>query len=231
MSRQLSPPFFIRIVFAHMQTLWLVRHANRQDFADPDWAATADHPHDPGLSDDGVEQAKRLAHRTTDLYIDRILASPFLRAVETAHHAADALEKPLFLEPGLGEWFNDDWFADPPETRSAPVLANHFPRIDRSHPTCRTPTYPESRHQALARLGATGQCLADQYEGETLLVVGHGITVQGILHGLIGSDVPDSGCPLASLTKVVGTDDDWSITFRNDTSHLENGARAADQLV
>jgi broad specificity phosphatase PhoE len=214
-----------------MTTLWLARHANRQDFADPDWRASADRPHDPGLSDDGVEQAKRLARRTTDLGIDRILASPFLRAVETAHHAADALETPLFLEPGLGEWLNTDWFEEPPETRSASTLTERFPRTSPDHSTCRTPTYPESRHRALARLGATGQCLADRYEGETLLVVGHGITVQGVLHGLIGSDVPDPGCPLASLTKVSGAGDDWSIHLRNDTSHLENGARAAERLV
>lgn len=216
-----------------MQTLWLARHANRQDFADPDWADTAERPHDPGLSSDGVRQAQQLGRRVAALGVDRILSSPFLRAVETAHHVAATTDDPIVLEPGLGEWLNDDWFAAAPETLAPATLAARFDRVDPQRPAapCRQPTYPESKHRALARLGATGQCLADRYAGETLLLVGHGITVMGVLHGLVEGPVPDPGCPLASLTKVVKRDGTWTIALRNDTSHLENGTRAADRLV
>jgi hypothetical protein len=55
--------------------------------------------------------------------------------------------------------------------------------------------------------------------------------VLGVLHGLVGEDVPDPGCPLASLTKVEHRNGTWTVALRNDTSHLENGARAADRLV
>jgi broad specificity phosphatase PhoE len=214
-----------------MRTLWLARHANRQDFADPDWHKTAERPHDPGLAPDGVEQARRLARRVTQLDVDRILASPFLRAVQTAHPAADALDQPLYLEPGLGEWQNDDWFDAPAETLSPAVLSDHFEHVRTTHEPCRTPSYPESRHASLARIGAAGRCLVDRFPEETLLLVGHGMTVLGVLHGLIGENVPDPGCPLASLTKVVRRNGTWTIRTRNDTSHLENGTRAADRLV
>lgn len=215
-----------------MRALWMARHANRQDFADPDWIETADRPHDPGLSPDGVAQARQLGRRVAQLGVDRIISSPFLRAVETALHAAEAVDEQVLLEPGLGEWLNADWFERPPNTRSPTALASHFDRVVPTQPQgpCRAPSYPESRPQALARLGATGKCLVNRYDA-TLLLVGHGITVQGVLQGLIGEDVPDSGCPLASLTKIVGGSDTWSIELRNDTSHLENGARAADRLV
>lgn len=214
-----------------MTTLWLARHANREDFADPDWTASADRPHDPGLSDDGVKQAKQLGRRATDLGVDRIFTSPFLRAVETAHPVAETTDEALCLEPGLGEWLNDDWFEAAPNTRSRSILAERFPRITPDHSPCRESSYPESKHHALARIGATAECLVEKHTGETLLLVGHGITVQGILHSLVASNLPDPGCPLASLTKVSGSNDNWSITLRNDTSHLENGARAAGQLV
>ncbi len=216
-----------------MQTLWLARHANRQDFVDPDWADTADRPHDPGLSPDGVQQAQKLGRRVSALGVDRILSSPFLRAVETAHHVANTTDDPVLLEPGLGEWLNDDWFATAPDTLTPATLTSQFEHVDPDHPAgpCRRPTYPESRHRALARLGATGQCLADRHPDETLLLVGHGITVQGVLHGLVEGDVPDPGCPLASLTKVEKRNGAWTIALRNDTSHLENGARAADRLA
>jgi broad specificity phosphatase PhoE len=214
-----------------MPTIWIARHGNRQDFADPDWHKTADRPHDPGLSPDGVEQARQLARRVAQLGVDRILSSPFLRAVQTASPAAEALDQPLYLEPGLGEWQNDDWFDAPAETLPPSVLADRFDPVRPGHDPCRTPDYPESRHESLARIGATGRCLADRFSDETLLLVGHGMTVLGVLHGLIGSDVPDPGCPLASLTEVVRQDGSWHIRTRNDTTHLENGRRAADRLA
>lgn len=214
-----------------MQTIWLARHANRQDFANPDWAKTADRPHDPGLAPDGVEQARKLARRVDALDVDRILSSPFLRAVETACPVAEAIDEPVYLEPGLGEWQNADWFDTLAETLPPSDLTDRCEHIRRSHDPCREPTFPESRHESIARLGATGQCLAERYEDETLLLVGHGMTVLGVLHGLIGSDVPDPGCPLASLTRVVQQDGEWKIRTRNDTSHLENGTRAADRLA
>lgn len=216
---------------AHMAPIWLARHANRQDFADPAWAETADRPHDPGLAPDGVQQARQLARRVEQLDVDRILSSPFLRAVETASPVAEALDTPVFLEPGLGEWLNPDWFDSAPEILSPSTLTERFPRVTLDHAPCREPTFPESRHESLARLGATGQCLAQRFPDETLLLVGHGMTVLGVLHGLIGSDVPDPGCPLASLTEVVRRNGKWTIRTRNDTSHLENGSRAADRLA
>lgn len=214
-----------------MQTIWLARHANRQDFVDPDWTKTADRPHDPGLSTDGVQQARKLGRRIGTLDIDRILSSPFLRAVQTACPGAEALDQPVHLEPGLGEWQNPDWFDTKAETLAPSTLAERFAPVAHDHEPCRTPTYPESRHASLARIGATGQCLAERYSDETLLLVGHGMTVLGVLHGLIGQDVPDPGCPLASLTRVVRRDGTWHIRTRNDTSHLENGNRAANRLA
>jgi broad specificity phosphatase PhoE len=167
------------------------------------------------------------------LDVDRIVSSPFLRAVETAQHIADATDDSLHLEPGLGEWFNEEWFEGAPDTLSPRTLATQFERVapQPASAPCRQPTYPETKHQALARLGATGQCLVDRHDGDTLLLVGHGITVQGVLHGLVGAEVPDPGCPLASLTKVIRKNNTWSIALRNDTSHLENGSHAAERLV
>jgi broad specificity phosphatase PhoE len=214
-----------------MHTIWLARHANRQDFADPDWAATADRPHDPGLAPDGVEQANKLARRVEELGVDRVLSSPFLRAVQTATPVAEAIDEPVYLEPGLGEWQNPDWFDAMADTLPPSTLADRFDSVTLAHTSCREPSFPESRHESLARLGATGRCLAERYEEETLLLVGHGMTVLGVLHGLIGSDVPDPGCPLASLTRVVHQEGEWRIRTRNDTRHLENGSRAADRLA
>jgi len=210
------------------RTLWIVRHANRQDFVDPEWHETADRPHDPGLSPDGVEQAQRLAQRLTAASIQRVIASPFLRTVETAQAIAEALDQPFALEPGLGEWLNPEWFDDPPETLPADTLADRFGRLERGHAPCHTPSFPESRDAMFERIGATARCLVDRHGGE-LLLVGHGATVQGVLLGLVGDDVPDAGCPLASVTKLVHSNGQWAIATRNDTAHLDR-ADAADRF-
>ena len=35
-----------------------------------------------------------------------IFASPFLRAVETADHIAEVLDRPVLIERGASEWLN-----------------------------------------------------------------------------------------------------------------------------
>ena len=212
-------------------TLWIARHANRQDFADPEWHETADRPHDPGLSSDGVAQAQKLAQRLAQTDARQIVASPFLRTVQTAHAVAEAIDASLWLEPGLGEWLNPDWFADSPAIRPPETLADRFERVDLSHAPCLTPSFPETRDAMFNRIGKAARCLVRRYDdADDLLLVGHGATVQGVLLGLAEDDVPDTGCPLASVTKLVRRNDGaWQIALRNDTAHLDT-AEAADRF-
>jgi len=196
---------------------------------DPDWRETAERPHDPGLSPDGVDQVHRLGTRVKTLDVDRIVASPFLRTVHTAHVVASKVDEPVYLEPGLGEWVNADWFDALPEPLSMEALQAQFGQVRNGHVPCATPSYPETKSDALARIGEAARCLVEQYAGETLLLVGHGITVQGVLLGLV-EDVPDTGVPLASLTHLTQSGDGWEIAARNDTTHLSDGATATDRM-
>lgn len=210
-------------------TLWLARHANREDFVDPDWAKTAERPHDPGLSDDGIAQARKLARRLAEASITHVYASPFLRTVHTAHVAARALDRPLVLEPGLAEWMNPSWFDAPPDLLAPEVLSARFPAVRPATSPCARPTFPESKAEAFARAGAAARCLAERHaEGDAVLLVGHGASVYGALRGLV-NDAADTGCPLASVTKLVRKQDEWHIALRNDTSHLDQFA-AADRF-
>ena len=67
--------------------LLLIRHAL------PERVENADGPADPGLTEVGHEQARRLGDWLKDEHIDHVAASPKLRAVETA--------RPLAAERGL----------------------------------------------------------------------------------------------------------------------------------
>lgn len=215
-----------------MCTLWIARHGNRQDFVDPDWAARAERPHDPGLSPDGVAQAQQLGNRLADerASIDRVIASPFLRTIQTAHHVAEQTDHPIHLEPGLSEWRNPHWYSEAPTLLPPKVIQETFARVRFDHDVCGEATYPETREAALERIAIAGRCLANRYADESLLLVGHGITVWGLLRGFLG-DVEDTGCPLASLTQLVYDDGQWHLRRRNDVSHLEEGAKGAGQFA
>ena len=209
-----------------MSVLWLTRHGNREDFVDPAWVDTAERPHDPGLSPDGVEQAKRVGERLRGAGIARIFASPFLRTVETAHHIAEAIEAPIFLEPGIGEILYSDWFEGPPEALSFSVLKRRFPRLRDDHEPLVIPHYPETIEEAFRRSVEAAERLSAA-NPEPILIVGHGASVTGIVRGL-APKIETVDCALCSLFKLVRAKE-WHLELCGDVSHLEE-ALAADRF-
>ncbi len=207
------------------RTIWLARHGNRQDFVDADWAETAEQPYDPGLSEDGLEQAQRLARRLAETGIDRIVASPFLRTLETAHAVAEALDRFVLLEPGLSEWLNAEWFEERPALLDPAALAARFERVDPSYRPCLTPSFPETHAAMLERTARAVRCVVSRSSGaRELLLVGHSATLEGAFLALVGKDAKYEGCPLAGLTKLVRDGDAWQIVLQNDTAHLDSAA-------
>ena len=200
------------------RTLWLARHGNREDFVDDNWRDTAERPDDPGLSPDGLEQAEQLAERLKNIPIDTIFASPYLRTVQTAQTIAEKLDKRVFLEPGLGEKLSETYFSGEPEILSRERLAEDFPNVELGHEPLLHPVFPEDDEANVSRMGEAAELIVEKYEG-TLLFVGHGATVSGVVQALTG-DKGDAA-PLCSLTKLVKEGEHWQLAFSNDVSHLD----------
>ena len=200
------------------RTLWLARHGNREDFVDDTWRDTAERPDDPGLSPDGLEQAKRLAERLKDIPIDTIFASPYLRTVQTAQLIAEALGRRVFLEPGLGEKLSETYFSGEPEILSLERLSEDFRNVELGHEPLLHPVFPEDDEANVSRMGEAAELIVEKYEG-TLLFVGHGATVSGVVQALTGSQ--EDAAPLCSLTKLVKEGERWRLDFSNDVSHLD----------
>jgi broad specificity phosphatase PhoE len=199
------------------RTCWLLRHGERQDQADPAWAETAANPHDPGLTEWGHEQADRAGRRLREEGVGAVYASPFTRAVETAVAVAAHLDLPVFVEDGLCEHLNPDWFPHAPRAPRPGEHARRHDRVDASHDSVLVPGYPESGEAAAARAAETARRLLAA-DDRTLLLVGHGLTVGGVADGLTGEGVE---APLAGLTRLVETDGDWRVALAADTSHYE----------
>lgn len=201
-------------------TLYLARHGNRLDFVYPEWFNTAKRKYDPPLSEDGKIQARQLAQRLKSEKIDQIIASPFLRTIETAHIIAESLDLSVKLEAGLGEWHNPDWMSYPPETHPRKELENTYARIDWAYSSQIFPVYPENESQVLTRMKNIGQLLVNSHSGR-LLLVGHSITILGIIQGLVNENI-QINTPLCSLTKIVYQGHHWQLDLMGDTSFLMN---------
>src|SRR5688572_25376183 len=127
-----------------MRRIFLARHGNRQDFVDPTWPDSAEEPYDPPLSSDGVEQARRLGRRLAGEGIAAIVASPFLRTIQTAHHANEALGVQISIEPGFGEWLEATSFTRMPRLRTLEQMRAHYPALADGYAASVVLRYPES---------------------------------------------------------------------------------------
>ncbi len=207
------------------ETVYIVRHGQRQDSVDPDWESHADRVHDPGLTDHGKWEAWRVGRRFADAghQFAGIYASPFFRTVQTADEICRELEAPFRLEAGLGEHLNPDWFDRDPERLPPETLAEWFSPLRLDHDSLVTPQFPETGLEAEKRAGRAARALVAAHDGDgegPLLFVGHGLTVGGVTRGLVGTtDGVDA--PLCGVTKISRSDgDDWTLEWSGDVSHL-----------
>ncbi|XP_038882210.1 uncharacterized protein LOC120073431 [Benincasa hispida] len=77
------------------QNVVVLRHADRLDFSDQSWAATAARPWDPPLMEEGLVRAfnmGRVIMNDLGSSIHRIFVSPFLRCLQTAAQAVAAVD-------------------------------------------------------------------------------------------------------------------------------------------
>jgi broad specificity phosphatase PhoE len=210
------------------RSLYLVRHGERLDALDKNWYSSDDNKYDPPLSETGFEQAQRLAERLKQEAIDYIFVSPYLRALQTAHPIAEALDLPLYVENGVGEWLGRSMIPHEPKITAPYQRREDFPQLDFSHNPRVIPHWPETVTQCFERLNTAVGQLFDAYKGN-ILIVGHGRTVTGIAHMLTGKPESHFKYNLASVTKLDYEDEQWAIRLNADTVHLE--AETVPQFV
>jgi broad specificity phosphatase PhoE len=192
-----------------MQTLWLVRHAHRLDFIQPEWFDTAIYPYDPPLSTQGCDRASSLATELSGVQIDRIYTSPFLRTIQTADPLARLLQLPMQLEWGLCEWLCQDWTSGFPETTPVENLLRFHPNIDVTYKSLVIPCYPETFEELDARISTIAHKLM-QGNCQNILAIAHKGSVLGIAAALTGNDDWKTyDLPCGGMIKLVGTDERW----------------------
>lgn len=201
--------------------LYVVRHGQRRDSVDPDWEAVADRVHDPPLTELGRWAAWRVGRRFADAGVsfDAVYASPFLRTAETADEICRELGTTFELEQGLGEYRNPEWFDDDPETLADDVLDERFGTLRLGRASHVVPAFPETHEESVTRIGEAARLLADAVPGSVLLV-GHGITVAGVVAGFAGPST-DADAPLCGVARLEFDGGSWRLDYTGGTSHLD----------
>lgn len=166
----------------HRTRLHLVRHGATPLTAE-DRFSGGDNVH---LSDEGRWQCARLGERLAHKEITAIYASPYARAVESAHLIATACGVTAQLRDGLHEIGHGHW-----EGMTRREVEAQFPdeyAAWEEDPFTFAPEGGESGVVVLARALPVVRDIVTRHRGERVLVVSHKATLRLLLSSLLGFD-------------------------------------------
>ena len=138
---------------------------------------------DPDLSEEGVEQAKRLPDALARYPITRLVSSPQRRSIQTAQPVADALGLTIEVDDRIAEYDRDMEHYIPIEQIAA-EFPEELARLASGH-------LPSSVDEAafLARITAGIRDLAATGDHEdTVAVFTHGGVINGLIHTVLGTE-------------------------------------------
>jgi broad specificity phosphatase PhoE len=135
------------------------------------------------LSEEGIEQAKRLPDALARFPITRLVSSPQRRSIQTAQPVADALGLTVEVDERLAEYDRDMEHYIPVEQIAA-EFPEELARLAQGH-------LPSSVDETafLARIDAGIRDLVASGDHEdTVAVFSHGGVINGLLHIILGTE-------------------------------------------
>ena len=172
---------------------------------------------DPDLSDDGIEQAKRLPDALARFPITRLVSSPQRRAVQTAQPVADALGLAIDIDDRLAEYDRDLKHYIPIEQIAA-EYPEELARLASGHlPSTVDETAFLSRiNEGIRDLAATVD------HEDTVAVFSHGGVINGLLHSILRTDkILCVNVDYAGITRVLSSrNGELYVASVNGTEHV-----------
>lgn len=201
-----------------MTTLYLIRHAE----AEGNLYRRAHGHYDSLITENGYAQIQALAERFAPIEIDMVWSSDLYRTMTTARSIIEPKEKNLNTHPDLremkmGEWEDKTW---------GQLLYEDEGRMIAF--TASDPDWSveggESFSQLTQRMGQTVTALAQQYEGKTLAIFSHGLSIRQFLCYARGDSPENWGSSPhgdnTSVSKVLWDGEKFTIEYASDNSHL-----------
>jgi broad specificity phosphatase PhoE len=167
-------------------TIYLVRHGERYDYTDFNWAPTATHPHDAPLSAAGQRQARDLVDRLMTIQPAIIAAAPMQRAIMGGDPLARTLGTSISVEPGFCEFLCSKTRKRVPGFYSADVSIT--PWVDQQYvPAWKDGLRLESWDDVYGRTATSLRVLAERCNGKgDLVVISHRSTLQTMMRAIMG---------------------------------------------
>ncbi|HEX2575374.1 MAG TPA: histidine phosphatase family protein [Aquihabitans sp.] len=190
--------------------LWLIRHAL------PIRIDGGDAPADPGLAEEGVDQAERLASWWAPFGADHVYASPMRRAQETAAPIAAALGVEVATVPDLREFdAHLPTYIPIEELRADPVAWQEA--VD----AWLSPEAEEQRQEFRRTVVAAVDAIGAAHPGERVAVVCHGGVINAYLSAVISLPGTMFFEPAyTSVSRVLHHDTHRQLVSLNETPHL-----------
>jgi probable phosphoglycerate mutase len=174
---------------------------------------------DPELSENGREQAGRLAGRLAKQPIDAIYVTSLRRTVQTAAPLAGRLGLTPQVEPDLREVHLGEWEAG----RFRKMVADNHPIAERMWAEERWDVIPgaEPADAFEARTSGAIKRIAAAHPDQRVAVVVHGGVIAVLLAMATGSrPFAFLGADNASISRLVVMPQRWILRLYNDTAHL-----------
>ncbi|WP_184319424.1 histidine phosphatase family protein [Geobacillus subterraneus] len=199
-------------------TLYLTRHGETKWNVEKRMQGWQDSP----LTEKGRQDAKRLGKRLEAVELTAIYASTSGRALETAELVCGARLVPLYQDEQLREMHLGDWEGKTHDEirQMDPVLFDHFWNA----PHLYAPRCGERFFDVQQRALAAVRRIIARHEGETVLVVTHGVVLKTLIAAFKGVPLNELWAPPyvhgASVTVVEASGDVFHVIVEGDVSHI-----------
>jgi broad specificity phosphatase PhoE len=192
-----------------MRLFLLARHG--QSLFNIDKVVNGDPALDRGLSEQGIEEAERLASQLAALPLDLVAVSPFPRAIQTANIALAGRDVRHLVDQELGDVRIGDLEGESLDAyRAAPAHSNRKERFPGG----------ESLDEAALRYAGAFERLLAREEAVTLVIC-HEIPVRYLANAAAGSDALNA--PLRNVANAA--------PYLFDETSLRRGAERMRQLA
>ena len=162
---------------------YIMRHASRFDKRNNTWKDVCEgYLYDTPLSTHGMRQAIERGDQLKDREIEKIYASPFTRAVQTAQIIASIIDKPIIIDARLSEILRRKWFKHGINIQPKHM---HYPSITKVNRDFSNIPYPEGHDGVIARTKE----FVEEEPIDNCLLVSHGTTCRRLTQNLTNFEI------------------------------------------
>ncbi len=175
------------------------------------------------LSENGIENAKKLGTRLKDINFDYIYCSPLGRTVDTAKYIRQDKDTEIILIDDLKEMGFGKWEGMEHDTIKELYPTEYFNFWNKPH--LYNPIEGESFDELFERVKGVLNQVKDNTEVENILIVSHAVVIKAIYAIIKKQPLEELWNPPflqgTSLTIIEAVDNEINIILEADTSHME----------